>query len=183
MTVPGDGAMCSSPDLKVQMPRDNGEGATANAEEYLLELSNCLLNCSTEDEHLFDGSDLIDKSYIESLSSILLDFPDVNDLPNVGVSETAGALDKDNHLETNSGGLNGESGAKGLYRRVDHHAVKSLEAQKLSSALKMNPACPELENGVICCVLNTEDTEIPNNDAVFLPFGCHERIVQWEMQN
>lgn len=170
MTLPGDGAMCSSSDLKVQMSCDNGSGATANAEEYLIELSNSLLNCSTEDELLFDGSDMIDKSYIENLSSLLLNFPDENDKPNIGVSETPGASDKDNDCETNSAGLNGESSAKGLYGRVDHHVVGSLETQKLSSALKVNPACPEMRNGVICCVLNTEDTEIPNNDDVFLPF-------------
>lgn len=169
-----------------------------NAEEYFEQLSNSLLNFTPEDELLFmdadaDGKDIIDKSYIENLSSLLLDFPDETDVPSLGLSEASVApqeclnisnavyhgqeyLDMPSDapqgqecLDMSSAEHLGESGDKEQYDCGDQRQVWSMEAQKLSSALTVNPIFPELRNGVICCTLNTEDTDIPNNDDVFLP--------------
>nr|GMD47601.1 25S rRNA (cytosine-C(5))-methyltransferase nop2-like [Ipomoea batatas] len=57
------------------------------------------------------------------------------------------------------------------------YVVHGSEVQMLSSALSVNPAYPELRNGLICCTLNTEDPDIQSNDDVFLisfPSGCHQ---------
>lgn len=169
-----------------------------NAEEYFEQLSNSLLNFTSEDEQLFmdadaDGKDIIDKSYIENLSSLLLDFPDGSDVPSLGLSEASVApqecLNISNAVYHGQECLDipsaapqgqecldmsiaehlGDSGENEQYDCGDGRQVWSVEAQKLSSALTVNPIFPELRNGVICCTLNTEDTEIPNNDDVFLP--------------
>ncbi|CDP07445.1 unnamed protein product [Coffea canephora] len=150
-----------------------------NAEEYFEQLSNSLLNFTSEDEQLFmdadaDGKDIIDKSYIENLSSLLLDFPDGSDVPSLGLSEASVAPQE--CLNISNAVYHGQecldipnSGENEQYDCGDGRQVWSVEAQKLSSALTVNPIFPELRNGVICCTLNTEDTEIPNNDDVFLP--------------
>lgn len=165
-----------------------------NAEEYFEQLSNSLLNFTPEDELLFmdaDGKDIIDKSYIENLSSLLLDFPDESDISSLGLAEPSvpqeclnvhsPAGNEQECLDIPSAAQgqecnpipgaahHGESGDKEPYCCGDRQQVWNIEAQKLSSALTVNPIFPELRNGVICCTLNTEDTEIPNNDDVFLP--------------
>ncbi|KAL3514722.1 hypothetical protein ACH5RR_027439 [Cinchona calisaya] len=169
---------------------------TPNAEEYFEQLSNSLLNFTPEDELLFmdaDGKDIIDKSYIDNLSSLLLDFPDESDIPSLGLAEASfapqeclsipsGAQNGEEWLDIPSAAHNEEecldfptaadhevSGDKELYHCDDLRQVWNIESQKLSSALTVNPIFPELRNGVICCTLNTEDIEIPNNDDVFLP--------------
>lgn len=159
------------PELKGQIPFVVMNDPVPNADEYFVELSNSLLNFTTDDDLIFgdgDEKDMIEKSYIENLSSLLLDSPDEGHAPDLGISEVA----VDPHFcltNSPSAAHPGESGEQAQYHYDDQPLVLSVEARKLSSALAVNPSFPELRNGVIFCTLNTEDPEIPNNDDVFLP--------------
>ncbi|KAL3505350.1 hypothetical protein ACH5RR_035191 [Cinchona calisaya] len=106
------------------------------------------------------GQTLLMKSYIDSLSSLLLDFPDESDMSSLGPPEALGAPQEGPNIPTAAHHV--ESGDEKQYHCCEQQLVWSVEGQKLSSALTVNPAFPEQRNGVICCTLNTEDTEIPD---------------------
>lgn len=168
-TIPGDSFVNSKSELG-QMSSDGMKDSVQNAENFFEELSNSLLDFTPEDDLLFmdaEGNDMIEKSYIENFS-LLLDSPHKSDTADCAVSDVAVAPHEYlSHSVTST--HPGEKGGQGQNRCDDLPVVWSSEAQKLSSALMVNPEFPEIRNGVICCTLNTEDPEIPNNDDVFLP--------------
>ncbi|XP_059638364.1 uncharacterized protein LOC132280209 isoform X2 [Cornus florida] len=155
--------------LEIQMQCDNMKNAKPSSDDYFTELSYNLLN--SDGEELFmddDGKDGIDKSYIDNLSSILLDSPNANDTTNM-LETKASVAAPDDFFSISGGACSGESDESALSHYVDGHAVCSSEGHMLPSASAVHRQFPELCNGVICCTLNTEDMEIPCNDDVFLP--------------
>lgn len=173
----------SNSKLKTSLSCDSIIDITPSTEDYLVELSNTLFDLTNDEELLFvdnDGKDTIDKSYLDGLSSLLLDSPNQCELPGSGLGEAAVAAD--GHLVDSSGAPTGGSDNKGLHLFYQH---KVPYAQVASSASTMKGFGPEYRNGIICCTLNTEDPEIPSNDDVFLPFrfpsptdssGAHWRL-------
>uniref|UniRef100_A0A2P2JHG6 Uncharacterized protein LOC8275810 n=1 Tax=Rhizophora mucronata TaxID=61149 RepID=A0A2P2JHG6_RHIMU len=158
--------------------------ATASAEGYLAELSNSLLEIANDEDPMFpdvDGKDVIDKSYYDGLSSLLLSSPnDVNQdhLLNVNEQEPSVAAD---HLKNDSGVCS---------KKLDNYGESCcsggavLRVQFPLSATPSNPQLPELSSGVICCVLNTEDPEIPcNDDVIFSNDLCHKSVASMARQN
>ncbi|XP_057469468.1 LOW QUALITY PROTEIN: uncharacterized protein LOC130758542 [Actinidia eriantha] len=141
--------------------------------DYFAELSDALLNFTNDEELLFMGAgekDGIDKSFIDGFGSILLDSPNGN-MPNIAATEAATAPHC--YLATSGGEHCGVSDDKRQCHysdAPDGRTVCSSESRMTTFASSMNPQFPELRNGVICCLLNTEDTEIPSNDDVFLPY-------------
>lgn len=123
------------------------EDQQTSTEEYLAELSSSLFDL---DQPLFLDNDALEKSYLDGLSSLLLDSPTHSELPiAASLGEEEAIAD---HLVDTNGTLNAEAAAP--------------------SPLPVKCLGPEYHNGVICCTLNTEDSEIPSNDDVFLPFRC-----------
>lgn len=150
-------------ELNDQIPCD--EVKCPSTEGYLEELSNSLLDFSNDDELFLDvdGKDVIDKSYYDGLSSLLLNSPsDANHdhMPNT--------TDADLYLALTDGAYSGEPNDLGG-PHPGGHLVGISEVQMLSSTSSLNSQNPELRDGVICCVLNTEDPEIPSNEDVILP--------------
>lgn len=133
---------------------NNVNSSAPSADDYLA----VLFDFTNEEELLFmdaDGKDTIDKS-IDGLSSLLLGSPN-DEMPNIPISESS--VPRDEYLNISSGVRTGELSGKG------HHNFRQAPMLRASA---VNPKFPELRNGVICCVLNTEDPEIPCNDDVFL---------------
>ncbi|XP_024976156.1 uncharacterized protein LOC112514068 isoform X2 [Cynara cardunculus var. scolymus] len=143
-----------------------GETTTAvtSASSYLMEISNTLFDLAMEDDDLplmdADGN-VIDKSYIDGLSSLLLDSPKADARRDIIVS-TMPVVDEfiDNHYAACFGQFGNKNQPQG-----GHQEAKSLECLLLPSASGMNS---KSQNSVIICTLNTEDPEIPSNDDVFL---------------
>ncbi|KAK4713533.1 hypothetical protein R3W88_019440 [Solanum pinnatisectum] len=160
----------SNSNLRDHMSCDELRNSVPSTDDYIAGLSASLLDFTEEDELLFsdpDGNDTIDKSYYDGLSSLLLDCPDgVGDLPVKSVSEASNAPDEG---LTILDGCPKESGDKCVYNYSDKSPDSNSDFQMLSSALTVNPAFPEMRGGVICCVLSTEDPDVPSNDDVFLP--------------
>lgn len=157
-------------DSKPELPCTVMNDPVPNVEEYLAELSNSLLNFNSDEDLNFGDDDkvMIEKSILENLSSILLDSPDEDHVPDLGIFEVAAAPLRC-LINTPSAAHPGESAEQGQYCCDDQPVVWSVEAHKLSSALAVNPAFPELRSGIIFCTSSTEDPEIPDNDDVFLP--------------
>lgn len=154
--------------LKIEIPCDVLKSPIPSAEGYLAELSNSLLNFTNEEELLcmdVDGKDVIDKSYYDGLSSLLLNSPnDVSQdhIPRKTELETSAASEAyvtnpsiacPGELEDNKGSQCG-----------DVHRAEDLGAQMLSSSSPSDSQFLGLGDEVICCTLNTEDPEIPCND-------------------
>ncbi|XP_019249440.1 PREDICTED: uncharacterized protein LOC109228715 isoform X2 [Nicotiana attenuata] len=157
----------SSSNLEDQISCDILRNSSLSTDDYLVELSNYLFNCEDDEEPLFvgpDGNEMIDESYFDDFSSFLLDTPDDTDN---GVSEISKAPDQ--QLPVPDGARPGELSDKPVNHYGDKPLVCSSEVQMISSALSVNPAFPEMRDGVICCTLNTEVGEVPTNDDVFLP--------------
>ncbi|KAA8528703.1 hypothetical protein F0562_036058 [Nyssa sinensis] len=157
--------------LKNPMQCDNMENPTRCPDDYFAELSNTFLNFTNQEELLFmddDGKDRIDKLSIEGLSSILLDSPNVDDVPNITGTEASVAA-PDEYLCVSGVACPGELDDNERFHYGDVHTICSSEAQIFPCTSTVNPQFPELHGGVISCMLNTEDTEIPCNDDVFLP--------------
>ncbi|CAH8369785.1 unnamed protein product [Eruca vesicaria subsp. sativa] len=55
-------------------------------------------------------------------------------------------------------------------------AVRSMECKPVSDSAVLDPH-PEVVDGVICCVLNQEDPDIPCNDDLFVSNTCHPMSV------
>ncbi|CAI9116854.1 OLC1v1018125C4 [Oldenlandia corymbosa var. corymbosa] len=154
----------------------NLEKLAPSAKEYFEQLSNSLLTFTPEDEIFLLDAD--GKEIIDNLSSLLLDFPS-EDLQVLDVSEASVASQECFDISIDAPPE--ESYTEEQYH-CDQRQVWSADVQKLSSALTVNPLFPEWRNGVICCMLNTEDTEIPNNDDVFLPINLTSTSISW-MEN
>ncbi|GAV72445.1 FHA domain-containing protein/MCRS_N domain-containing protein [Cephalotus follicularis] len=158
--------------FKLQTPCEEMRSPHVNTENYLEDLSNSLLEFTNDEELLFiddDGKDLIDETYYDGLSSLLLSSPnDVNQdhAPNIVEPETSLALE----YRTNpTGPCPGEFDNNGKPHCKDGHEACNSEIQMVLSEPASNLEFPELSGGVICCTLNTEDPEIPWNDDVFIP--------------
>ncbi|XP_068341685.1 uncharacterized protein [Pyrus communis] len=142
-------------------------------EGYLAELSNSLLNFTNEELMLVtaDGKDVIDKSYYDGLSSLLLSSPkdDVLCEPTTIKTEpetsVAHVMDSMNPSSTYPGVVDDNRGSQ----NADEHIVCHSDTPMLSSSTASNYQNPELRDGFICCTLNTEDPEIPCNGDIFLP--------------
>ncbi|XP_038717806.1 uncharacterized protein LOC120010935 isoform X1 [Tripterygium wilfordii] len=157
--------------LKQQMLCDESKSPSASTEVFLAELSNSLLDFTNDDELLFmdvDGKDGIDKSYYDGLSSLLLSSPadfDKNCMPHgtePGVSVTSDCI-------TNQpGACPGEFNGNQELRCGDNIVCNS-EVQWPPSVSVSNTQFTDMIDGVICCMLNTEDPEIPCNDDVTFP--------------
>ncbi|KAK7409938.1 hypothetical protein VNO78_00354 [Psophocarpus tetragonolobus] len=156
------------------VPCDGFNDSIACGEAYLEELSNSLLNFSSEEELILmdvDGKEGIDKSYFDGLSSLLLNSTnDVN--PNQIPKE-----DKTDSLMASQAQVVNQSVS--CHKEVDDNpgssssgvqVVHKLEFQMSSSASAEDPKFPEPFNDNISCAENSEQQEIPDNDDVFLPF-------------
>ncbi|KAG8377868.1 hypothetical protein BUALT_Bualt08G0078200 [Buddleja alternifolia] len=163
-----DGASLN-PIMKTSMSCDSMSSLPPSTEEYFAELSNKLFDFTNDDELLFsdtNGKDIIDKSYLDGLSSLLLDSPNQShEFPIAGLGEDAVTVADMQIIGASGAHIGGPD--LGLHH-CDQRKVP--EAQVTSSASTMRCFGPEYRNGVICCTLNTEDPEIPSNDDVFLPF-------------
>ncbi|KAF5455830.1 hypothetical protein F2P56_025365 [Juglans regia] len=153
--------------LKAEMPCDNLKGLTS-AEGYLEELSNSLLDFTNEEELLFmdvDGKDVIDKSYFDGLSSLLLNSPsDAGQDHTPSATEPQASVVQETYFKNPSIACPGEL-EDNMGSQCDvGHVVQDSGAQMLSSSLPLNSEFSDPSEGVICCILNTEDPEIPCND-------------------
>ncbi|KAL5702600.1 hypothetical protein ACHQM5_027799 [Ranunculus cassubicifolius] len=136
--------------------------STVISEGNYVEMSISLLNFQNEGLYMDedDGKDMIDRSCLDRLSSILLSSPtDVHQPSTAEVSSMAKDLGlilpeelgtMDDRLESS-------------YTTCDPNPIMPL------STSGPNPHSPERQNGVICCMLNTEDPDIPCNDDDFVP--------------
>ncbi|CAL1355728.1 unnamed protein product [Linum trigynum] len=159
-----DGMVNMGSDLRLEIPSDEElKDTTIGTEGYLAELSHSLLNLTNDDELLFmdvDGKDdIIDKSYYDGLSSLLLSSPshDANQ------DHLALTVDHpENQLKTSPAQVSDED------IRM-HHGRDSVcigEVQCLDTPSTSYPDFSELDCEVVCCVLSTEDPEVPCNDHV-----------------
>ncbi|XP_019155805.1 PREDICTED: uncharacterized protein LOC109152620 isoform X2 [Ipomoea nil] len=160
-TLPIDGIIQSEPNVEDQVPGDGG--ISTPIPDDLLAKIDSILNSSIEDDMFpmdYIGDEIINESYLDTYGSLLLDSPSAEQIANESFPLVSIAPDENLNIAQPQ-----ESAEKSQYHCGDRY----VEVQMLSSALSVNPAYPELRNGVICCTLNTEDPDIPSNDDVFLP--------------
>ncbi|KAI3920382.1 hypothetical protein MKX01_000721 [Papaver californicum] len=148
-------------------------------ENDLADLSN--MNFTHEDVLLFmddDGKDMLDKSCLDGISSVLFSSP--NDTHRNVISDNSGLKPE----EFTIGNV-----AHSLKLDVVDDLVNSCQMvcdSKIgmsTTAIAINPCFPEYRNGIICCVLNTEDPDIPCNDNVFTPNQVLPSFVTSSMQH
>lgn len=141
-------------------------------ENYLAQLSISLLNFTNEEELLImdpDGKDMIDKSYYDGLSSLLLSSPnDIGEDQMTNITELETSVVQDVCTTRSSGLCHGELHENKESHKGDEQMSCNSQTQLQSSRSVSNLQFPELKDGVICCMLNTEDPEIPNNDDAIL---------------
>ncbi|CAH9094227.1 unnamed protein product [Cuscuta epithymum] len=140
-----DGVIIPSEPCKME---DQMGISTPSTDDLLAQIDS-ILN-STSDDDMFPKDNIKNESYLDTYGSLLLDFPN-----------NGGEAENEENIVLPS--MEQSSSHKSQY----HHYGG--DQMLISSALSVNPACPELRNGVICCTLNTEDPDIPSNDDVFLP--------------
>lgn len=158
-------------------PKDSCVGLnneTAIADGEFADLPDSLLNFTDENELLFleaDGKDMMDKSCSDNLGSVLL-----NSSNEVHVDDRANISDPETLILGTSIGLAGsaclaESVVSTDPLQSSHSNQEGVhpEPTMSSSTLIPNPYPSELQEGDMFCTLNTEDTEIPHNDDIFLP--------------
>lgn len=127
-----------------------------------------LLNLSNEEEILLvdvDEKHATDKSYIDKKNLLLLNSPnDVQEDDNVGKLEVGAVMvSQICSASTPSGNpVVSEVTPSTIPREQTHLDVNA------PSNSTLNCEFNELGDGNICCTLNTEDTEIPSNDDIFL---------------
>ncbi|XP_062101041.1 uncharacterized protein LOC133806962 isoform X2 [Humulus lupulus] len=156
--------------VKMETAYDNFQ-VHNGTDNYLAELSNSLLNFN--DEELLcmntDGRDMIDKSYYDGLSSLLLSSPnDVSQDQMTNITELETSIAPDICPANSFGPCHGELHDVTECHKGDEQTSFSSPSQMQSSISASNLQYPELEDGVMCCVLNTEDPEVPCNDNVFI---------------
>ncbi|BAT77719.1 hypothetical protein LR48_Vigan09g028800 [Vigna angularis] len=166
------------------MPCDGFNDSIACGGAYLEELSNSLLNFSSEEELFLmdvDGEEGIDKSYLDGLSSLLLNSTnDVNpsqvpkkDEAELQVPKTDGTeslMASQAHVLNHSVSCHKELEDNQGSTSSGVQVVHKLEFQMPSPPLAEDSLFHELINEVPSCSLNTEEQEIPDNEDVFLPF-------------
>ncbi|KAG6644560.1 uncharacterized protein LOC122318560 isoform X1 [Carya illinoinensis] len=154
--------------LKIETPCDGLKSPTASTEGYLEELSNSLLNFTNEEDLLFMdvyGKDVIDKSYYDGLSSLLLNSPnDASQNHTPCMTEPQASVSQETYLNNPSNACPGELENNKGSLCGDGQGVQDSGTQILSSSLNSNSQFPELSEEFMFCTLNTEDPEIPCND-------------------
>ncbi|KAK6939401.1 Forkhead-associated (FHA) domain [Dillenia turbinata] len=159
----------SDSDMKNQMPHGEFQ-SSASPDGYFTGIPSSLFDFENGEGYLLEdavGKDVIGKSYYDGLSSLLSDSPnDPNQVQIADTTDPKASLAPDAY----SGGPGGVCcEGDGESQHCDKGFATCLEAHLQSSTLVSEPDNPEMYNGVICCVLNTEDTEIPDNDDIILP--------------
>nr|GMD96238.1 uncharacterized protein LOC109152620 isoform X1 [Ipomoea batatas] len=165
LNTPAYGIIQSEPNVEDQGPGDGG--ISTPIPDDLLAKIDSILNSSIEDDMFpmdYIGNEIINESYLDTYGSLLLDSPSAEQIANDSLPLVSVVPDENLNVAQPK-----ESAEKSQYHCGDRYVVHGSEVQMLSSALSVNPAYPELRNGVICCTLNTEDPDIPSNDDVFLP--------------
>lgn len=90
---------------------------------------------------------------------------------NAGKAETELLAAFDAHVKGMSVSCRAEVDDNTMSQSNGMEVVQKPEFQMAASASAKDPQFPELINGVVPCVINTEDPEVPSNDDVFLPFN------------
>ncbi|CAL1384080.1 unnamed protein product [Linum trigynum] len=151
-------------DLRLEIPSEEElKDATIGTEGYLAELSHSLLNLTNDDELLFmdvDGKDtIIDKSYYDGLSSLLLSSPSSE----ASQDHLTPSVDHpENQLNTSPVQVLDED----IRMHHGRDSVCTDEVQCLDTPSTSYSDLSELNCEVVCCVLSTEDPEVPCNDHV-----------------
>lgn len=156
--------------VKMEMAYDDFQ-VHDNPDNYFAEISNTLFNLTNEEEMYMnsDGKDMIDKSYYDGLSLLLSSPNDVGQDQMTNVTELETSVAPDVCAMNSSDLCHRELHDNMESHKDDEQMSSSSQTQIQSSVSASNLQFPELKDGVICCVLNTEDPEIPCNDDVFLP--------------
>ncbi|KAG9148041.1 hypothetical protein Leryth_003621 [Lithospermum erythrorhizon] len=156
----GPSAMQKNANLNEQTPYLGSETETASIIAQL----NQFLDCTD------DLPDTVDDFYIDTFCNLLVDYP--NEPEGALACPSVTSIATEGYPDLASGKMVGESiDSNSNHCSIDRGIVCSSEGKEklLSSALSVNPAFPELRNGLGCCRLNTEDQIVPDNDDVFLP--------------
>ncbi|KAL9312543.1 hypothetical protein ACSQ67_017995 [Phaseolus vulgaris] len=166
------------------MACDGFNDSIACGEAYLEELSNSLLNFSSEEELFLmdvDGEEGIDKSYFDGLSSLLLNSTnDVNpsEVPKKDETESqVPKMDEPESIIASQAHVLNQSVS--CLKEVEDNPVSTSSSVQVVHKLEFHISSPPLAEGplfhgltneVPSCSLNTEEQEIPDNEDVFLPF-------------
>ncbi|EOA23562.1 hypothetical protein CARUB_v10016756mg [Capsella rubella] len=141
---------------------------TMASTDFLAQLSTSLFEEDPESFMEVDGKE-VDKSYYDGLSSLLDSTNDTNPeaLPNSTEQEPLTA-------PTNPGGATLDDH---VMLELDGTSEMSLvECKSVSDSSALDPH-PEIVEGVICCLLNLEDPDIPCNDDIFVSNNSHPMSV------
>ncbi|PSS36530.1 Microspherule protein [Actinidia chinensis var. chinensis] len=176
---PGDEKQCGE-EISEQPDNDDGKrkgspehgviNSTALSDGEFADLSEALLDFSNEDELLFmdvDGTSTVDKSCSLLLSSPIDanggDAPEVEPkklvASNTGLAAASSVYAADSEVLTSPSQIHSVHGDQ-------QRSYQSGVNFPSTSVLNSNPL--ELNLGSTYCTLNTEDTEIPCNDDIFL---------------
>jgi len=173
-SIPGDSgpskgaSACVDPESNDQMSCSGLRNSTGCTEGYFAELSASLLNFSDE-EMLIGRKDVIDKTYFDGLSSLLLNSPgDVNEDKMPNMAETKEPTAPGAYRDIAGGKGPDDANNSGDPPLGDSGLQCDTETQT-SSCTTNNSQFPEFRDGVIFCSLNTEDPEIPCNDDIVFP--------------
>uniref|UniRef100_M4DE99 FHA domain-containing protein n=2 Tax=Brassica campestris TaxID=3711 RepID=M4DE99_BRACM len=149
---------------KLEIPANEPKATMASTDRFLAQLSTSLFE---EEETLMevDGKE-VDKSYYDGRSSLLVN--PINDT-------------NSRALPINTGQDPSSSQAHPVNIHVmpvlfGTNAVRSVECKPVSDSAALDPH-PEVVGGVICCLLNQEDPDIPCNDDILLSNTCHPMSV------
>lgn len=132
---------------------------TMASTDFLAQLSTSLFEEDVEPFMEVDGKE-VDKSYYDGLSSLL-----VNSTNDTNREAFPNSTEQDPSIApTHSGDAT-----------LDDHVMLELDGTiAIASALDPHP---EIVGGVICCLLNQEDPDIPCNDDIFLSNNSHPMSV------
>lgn len=139
-----------------------------NTEGYFAALSNSLLNFTNEELMSVDGKEMIDKSYFDGLSSLLLSSPNGGSHDRMmNLAETETSVAPDICIMNSSVPCLVEPDENRVSHKGDDKMACNVETG-MQSSISASFQFPELKDGFICCTMNTEDLEVPDNNDVFL---------------
>ncbi|CAF2058657.1 hypothetical protein Bca52824_082147 [Brassica carinata] len=150
---------------KLEISAHEPKTTMASTDCFLAQLSTSLF----EDEEPFmevDGKE-VDKSYYDGLSSLLVSPANV---------KSSGALPINNTEQALPVGAVPNGHHAMIPELYGTSAVSSMECKPVSDLSAFDPH-PEVVNGVICCLLNQEDPDIPCNDDILLSNTSHPMSV------
>ncbi|KAG2325758.1 hypothetical protein Bca4012_040239 [Brassica carinata] len=153
---------------KLEIPVHGPKTTMASTDCFLAQLSTSLFE---DEEPLMevDGKE-VDKSYYDGLSSLLVN--PTNDTNSRDLPITSGQDASSSQAHPLNDSLDGDVMPE-IYATS---AVRSMECKPLSDSAALDPH-PEIVAGVICCLLNQEDPDVPCNDDIFLSNTCHPMSV------